>query len=184
MPFYPVAIGLLKQTLEEGLEGVRMESAMIRMTQLNRVWFTTVISLDQYILSVLSPSLFYSKNSYLLLLQVVSPRKLQFHHLIIAQVHRHNRLQLTVPLQCLQTVHKLIRQTLWSRMVFSLLNLSFFVFLYAIMFLSSYMWPCCTDYERMSYLRRTRKRMRRTFLPDKVHRVIVKTFFHKLSFNT
>ena len=68
MPVYPVAIGLLKQTLEEGLEGVRMESAMIQTTQLNRVWFTTVISLDQYILSVLSPSLFYSKNSYLLLL--------------------------------------------------------------------------------------------------------------------
>ena len=44
-------------------------------------------------------------------------------------------------------MHKLIRQTLWSRMVFSLLNLSFFVFLYAIMFLSSYMWPCCTDYD-------------------------------------
>ena len=81
----------LKQTLEQGLEGVRMESAMIRTTQLNRVWFTTIISLDQYILSVLSPSLFYSKNSYLLLLQVVSHRKLQFHHLIIAQVHRHNR---------------------------------------------------------------------------------------------
>ena len=36
---------------------------------------------------------------------------------------------------------------------------------------------------RMSYLRRTRKRIRRTFSPDKVHRVIVKTFFHKLSFN-
>ena len=82
----------LKQTLEQGLEGVRMESAMIRTTQLNRVWFTTVISLDQYILSILSPSLFYSKNSYLLLLQVVSPRKLQFHHLIIVQVHRHNHL--------------------------------------------------------------------------------------------
>ena len=32
-------------------------------------------------------------------------------------------------------------------MVFSLLNLSFFVFLYAIMFLSSYIWPCCTDYD-------------------------------------
>jgi hypothetical protein len=92
MPFYLDAIGLLKQTLEEGLEGVRMESAMIRTTQLNRVWFTTVISLDHYILSALSPSLFYSKNSYIFLLQMVSLRKLQFHHLIIAQVHRHNHL--------------------------------------------------------------------------------------------
>ena len=86
IPFYPVAIGLLKQTLEEGLEGMRMESAMIRMTRLNWVWFITVISLDQNILSVLSPSLLYSKNSYLFLLQMVSPRKLQFHNLIIAQV--------------------------------------------------------------------------------------------------
>ena len=62
MPFYLIAIGLLKQTLEERLEGVRMESAMIRTTQLNQVWFTTVISLDHYILLVLSPSLFYSKK--------------------------------------------------------------------------------------------------------------------------
>lgn len=61
MPFYPI-IRLFKQTLEEGLEGVRMESAMIRTTQFNRVWFTTVISLDHYILLVLSPSLFYSKK--------------------------------------------------------------------------------------------------------------------------
>jgi hypothetical protein len=44
-------------------------------------------------------------------------------------------------------VHKLIRQTLWSRMVFCLLHLSLFVFLYDIMFLSSCMWPCCTDYD-------------------------------------
>ena len=35
---------------------------------------------------------------------------------------------------------------------------------------------------RMSYLRRTRKRMRRTFSLNKVHRVIVKTFFHKTFF--
>jgi len=63
IPFYPVAIGFLNQTLEEGLEGVRMESAMIRTTQLNWVWFTTVISLDHYILLVLSPLLLYSKNS-------------------------------------------------------------------------------------------------------------------------
>jgi hypothetical protein len=62
MSFYPVAIRLLKQTLKEGLEGVRMESAMIRTTWLNCMWFTTVISLDHYILSVLSPSLFYSKT--------------------------------------------------------------------------------------------------------------------------
>jgi hypothetical protein len=61
MPFCPVAIGLLKQTLK-GLEGVQMESAMIQMNWLNWVWFTMVISLDHYILSVLSPSLSYSKT--------------------------------------------------------------------------------------------------------------------------
>ena len=45
-----------------------------------------------YILSALLSSLFYSKNSELWLLQMVSPRKQRFHHLLIVQAHRHNRL--------------------------------------------------------------------------------------------
>jgi hypothetical protein len=67
--------------------------------------------------------------------------------------------------------------------IFFIKVIPFCVFLCAIMFLSSYMWPYRTDYDEDVILRRTRKRMRRTFSPGKVHRAIVKTFFHKLSFN-
>ena len=61
MPFYPVAIGLLKQILEEGLEGVRIESAMIRMARLNRVWFTMIIVYIIYIVGTLTFTLLFQK---------------------------------------------------------------------------------------------------------------------------
>ena len=48
------------------------------------------------------------------------------------------------------------------------------------MFLSSYMWLCCTDYDEDVIFEEDEEEDEAS---DKVHHVIVKTFFHKLSFN-
>ena len=51
------------------------------------------------------------------------------------------------------------------------------------MFLSSYMWPCCIDYDEDVIFEEDEEEDEAYFFAVKVHRVIVKTFFHRLSFN-